>query len=219
MAIFESISRIAVYYSRHSFRETTHRVVLATKRALFASRMVVFYCDLAKQNPCAAAIPSSLKVHRLKGEAEFDPNDLERITNFWNPKQAQRNINERFAKGASLWLIRCGDNLAGYGWTLQGRTVEPYYFPLGSDDVHLFDFHVFPQYRGQGINPFLVTEILHDLAMLGGGRAFIEAAEWNVAQLSSLRKTPFHQLGLVRSLTVFGHTFLSWVEDKTVRQT
>jgi ribosomal protein S18 acetylase RimI-like enzyme len=218
MAIFESISRIAVYYSRHGFRETTHRVVLATKRALFASRMVVFYCDLARQTPCATAIPSSLQIYRLRGEAEFDPNDLERITNFWNPKQAQRNIKERFAKGASLWLVRSGDNLAGYGWTLQGCTVEPYYFPLAPGDVHLFDFHVFPQYRGQGVNPFLVNKILQELAMTGGGRAFIEAAEWNESQLLSLRKTSFQRLGRARSLTMFGHKFVSWVEDKTVQR-
>ncbi len=35
-------------------------------------------------------------------------------------------------KGALLWLIKSEDGLAGYGWTLQGRTIEPHYFPLAS---------------------------------------------------------------------------------------
>ena len=43
------------------------------------------------------------------------------MTSPWNPKQAHRNIRERFEQAASLWLIKSGDKLAGYGWTLQGQ--------------------------------------------------------------------------------------------------
>jgi ribosomal protein S18 acetylase RimI-like enzyme len=218
MGIANSISRLTAYYKRRGFGATIRRAGLAVKRALFSNRMVVFYCDLAKQTTAPVNIPSSLKVERLRSYAELNPQDFQEMTSFWNPKQAHRNIRERFDRGASLWLIKSGDKLAGYGWTLQGRTVEPYYFPLAPDDVHLFDFHVFPQYRGQGINPFLVTQIIHNLPTIGRGRAFIEAAEWNEAQLSSLRKTPFHQLGLARSLAIFGYKFTHWTENETAEQ-
>jgi GNAT superfamily N-acetyltransferase len=100
--------------------------------------------------------------------------------------------------------------LAGFGWTLQGGAIESYYFPLAQDDVHLFDFHVFPEYRGRGVNPYLIGRILELLATNCTGRAFIEAAEWNHAQLSSLRKTPFRCLGSAKSFTFLGHTFVSW---------
>jgi ribosomal protein S18 acetylase RimI-like enzyme len=218
MAISASISRLTAYCNRHGFVATIRRAGLAVKRALFSSRMVVFYCDLAKQTTASVNIPSSLKAERLRSYAELSPQDLQEMTSFWNPKQAHRNIRERFEQGASLWLIKSGEKLAGYGWTLQGRTIEPYYFPLGQDDVHLFDFHVYHEYRGQGLNPFLVTHILSNLARIGGGRAFIEAAEWNEAQLSSLRKTPFHRLGRFRSFTMFGYTLVSWVESKAAQQ-
>jgi GNAT superfamily N-acetyltransferase len=132
------------------------------------------------------------------------------MTSFWNPKLAQKNMKERFRKGASLWLIKSHDRLAGYGWTLKGGTIEPHYFPVGQDDVHLFDFYVFPQYRGQGMNPLLVGEILRSLAREGAGRAFIEAAEWNQPQLSSLSKTPFRCLGWATKLTIFGRTVVRW---------
>jgi ribosomal protein S18 acetylase RimI-like enzyme len=218
MAISTSISRLTDYYSRHGFGATIRRASLAAKRALFSSRMVVFYCDLAKQTAASVSIPSSLKVDRVRSHAELDQRDLQEMTSFWNPKQAHRNIRERFDQGASLWLIKSGDKLAGYGWTLQGRSIESYYFPLAPNDVHLFDFHVFPQYRGQGINPVLVTHILRSLGADRGGRAFIEAAEWNQAQLLSLRKTAFLQLGLVRSFKMLGHAFASWVENEAVIQ-
>jgi ribosomal protein S18 acetylase RimI-like enzyme len=219
MGIANSISRLEAYYKRHGFGATIRRAGLAVKRALFASRMVVFYSDLAKQTTAPVDIPSSLRVERLRSSAELSPQDLQEMTSFWNPKQAHRNIRERFEKGASLWLIKSGDRLAGYGWTLQGSSIEPYYFPLAPNDVHLFDFHVFSQYRGQGINPHLVAYILRTLVPDRGGRAFIEAAEWNRAQLLSLRKTAFIQLGLVRSFSIFGQKYVSWVENEPAEKT
>ncbi len=140
------------------------------------------------------------------------------MTSFWNPKWAFRNIKERFGQGASLWLIKSEDRLAGSGWTLRGRTIAPHYFPLGPEDVHFFDFHVFPQYRGRGMNPFLVNHMLRSLAADGGGRAFIEAAEWNGAQLASLKKTPFRHLGWARKFTIVRHTIVWWAENGAVEQ-
>ena len=218
MGIANSISRLTAYYTRHGFGATMRRAGLAVKRALFSSRMVVFYCDLGKQTTAPVNIPSSLKVERLRSYAELSPQDLQGMTSFWNPKEAHRNIRERFDHGASLWLIKSGEKLAGYGWTLQGGTIEPHYFPLAQDDVHLFDFHVFPQYRGQGINPFLVSHILCNVVGGSGGRAFIEAAEWNEAQLSSLRKTPFRRMGWARKSAIFHRTIVCWAQNEAVKQ-
>jgi len=210
MGIATSFSRFADYYRRHGFRATLRRAGVAAKRALFSSRMVLYYCELTSDIPCPAGFPDSPKVKPKRAYSELSPQDLEQIVNVWNPEMAHRNIKQRFARGASLWLITLEDRLAGYGWTLRGRTIEPHYFPLGEDDVHLFDFHVFPRFRGHGLNPLLVTQILRSLAADCQGRAFIEAAEWNQAQLSSLRKTPFRRLGAARKVTVFGSTFVWW---------
>lgn len=215
MRISDSISRMTDYYSRHGFRATVRRARVNLSRAFFANRMVVFYCDLREQSATQVNIQSSSRVERVANYGELSPQDLEDMTSFWSPKLAHRNMRERFVKGASLWLIRSRDKLAGYGWTLQGRTIEPYYFPLAPEDVHLFDFHVFPQYRGRGLNAQLVTQILHNLATNCDRRAFIEAAEWNQAQLTSLQKTPFRCLGLARSFTIFDHTFVSWTQKET----
>ncbi len=194
------------------------RVQLAAKRALFAGRMVVFYCDLDERELRPVDFPKNLRVERLRALAELSSTRLQEITSFWNAKLAYRSIRERFEKGASLWLLESEDHFAGYGWTLQGSTVEPYYFPLAKDDVHLFDFHVFPDYRGRSLNPYLIGRILDVLAVERAGRAFIEAAEWNDAQLASLRKTPFQRLGVARSFTILGHTFASWAENKPATQ-
>jgi len=216
MSIVGSISRLAEYYRRHGLAATISRSKLAVERVLFARRMVVFYCDLDKPHPSQRNLPKAWKVQRLGALAELSQEYFRQMTEFWNPKLASKNITQRFAKGASLWLLEVDDRLAGYGWTLQGTTVEPYYFPLSKDDVHLFDFHVFPQYRGRGLNPFLVSSILSELASQNGGRAFIEAAEWNDAQLASLERTMFRRYGLVHSFRLFGHTFVSWIEKESL---
>lgn len=214
MSISSSISRLGAYYTRHGFVDTIRRAGLAARRALFSGRSVLFYCDLVTQAAPPADLPSFLKVERIKSVADLSPEDLQGMISVWNPKLARRNIKERFHLGAVLWMIKSRDKLAGYGWTLRGHTVEPHFFPLGRDDVHLFDFHVFPQCRGRRMNPLLVAYILSNLAAECGGRAFIEAAEWNKAQLASLGKTPFRLLGVARKSTFFGRTIVSWADNK-----
>jgi ribosomal protein S18 acetylase RimI-like enzyme len=214
MAISTAISRITHFYGRHGFVATIRRAGVAVKRALFSSHSILFYCDLVRLTAPPANLPSFLSIERKRSSAELSPEDLEEMTGFWNPRLASQNMKERFDLGASLWLIKSRDKLAGYGWTLQGRTIEPHYFPLGPDDVHLFDFHVFPLYRGQGMNPLLVTHVLSRIATEAAGRAFIEAAAWNQAQLSSLSKTAFRRLGRARKLTIFTHTVVWWTEKE-----
>jgi ribosomal protein S18 acetylase RimI-like enzyme len=217
--ISNSISRFTVYFKRNGLRATVRRLALAARRALFSSRMVLFYCDLPTLSPPTADLPSSLKVERHTDQTDLSPQDLQEITSFWNPEQARSNIKERFELGASLWLIRFEDNLAGYGWTLQGCTVEPHYFPLGPEDVQFLDFHVFPKYRGRAMDWFLMTHILHRLAEEGRARAFGEAAEWNTASLASFAMTLFRHLGWARKFTIFRRTLVHWAANEPVRQT
>ena len=219
MSVSSSVSRLTDYFKRNGLRATVRRVGLAAKRAVFSGREVLFYCDLSTLMPATVDLSGSLSVERYKNQADLSPRSLQEITSFWNPDSASRRVKERFGLGASLWLIKLKDNLAGYGWTLQGSTVEPHYFCLGPDDIHLFDFHVFPQYRGRGVNPSLVSYILSSVAAESHGRAFIEAAEWNQAQLASLRRTPFRRLGSARKLTLFRNTVVFWGKNETVRQT
>ena len=216
MEISTSISRLIDYFNRNGFLATVRRAGVAARRSLFSNRMILFYCDLSTQSPLSTALPSSLQVERKRTKTELSAQDLHEMINFWNPKLVRRNIIERFELGASLWLIKFEDKLAAYGWTLQGHTVKPHYFRLGPDDVHLFDFRVFPQYRGRGVNPLLVNYILRSLAVECQGRAFIEAAEWNHAQLASLRRTPFHRLGSAIKFTIFNNTIVCWDKNQAV---
>jgi GNAT superfamily N-acetyltransferase len=181
--------------------------------------MVLYYCDLFEQRRSTSDLPDGLTVDRKREQTDLGPRDLQEIVSFWNPKLARRRINERFECGASLWLIRSEGRLAGFGWTLRGYTVEPHYFPLGAEDVHLFDFYVFPQFRGRRLNPLLVGTILRNLADECHGRAFIEAAEWNQNQMASLQRTAFQRLGLATKFTLLRRTIVRWDEKNLEQRT
>lgn len=182
-------------------------------RALLANRSVLFYCDLSKQTEPLEDLPKTLNIERKRSSAELDPQDLDQIIHVWNPELAAQGLRERFHYGASLWLIKFNGRLAGYGWTLQGRVIAPYYFPLGEQDVQFFDFHVFPKFRGRAVDWFLMTHALRGVAADGAARAFAEAAEWNQASLSSIGMTSFRLLACAKKFTFLRHTIVFWAED------
>ena len=194
------------------------RIRLAAKRALFARRMVVFYCDLDERKLRPVSFPKNLRVERLTASAELSPERRQAITSFWNAELANRKIHERFEKGSSLWLLDSEDQLAGYGWTLRGQVIGPYYFPLGRDDVQLFDFYVFPRFRGRALHWLLTGHILYTLATEGASRAFADTHEWNEAQLASFKMTPFLPLGFVKTYNILGREFTCWTAPKSADQ-
>jgi GNAT superfamily N-acetyltransferase len=216
MSVSALFTRLVEYQKRHGLRAALRRAGIAARRAVSAGDMVVFYCDLDPDRLRAVKCPAGFSIERLESQTDLTSADFEQVTSFWNPRLASANIRERFESGAVLWLIKSGESVAGYGWTLRGGSIEPYYFPLGADDVHLFDFYVFPEFRGRGINPGLVGSILSEMVKTCDGRAFIEAAEWNTNQLLSLRKTSFRRLGRVRIFRVFRRLLIHWKPSEPV---
>jgi GT2 family glycosyltransferase/ribosomal protein S18 acetylase RimI-like enzyme len=210
------ITRFSWYARRHGLQATVKRTWLALKRTLTENRLVLFYCDLGtfKATPLEGAAGG--KIERITAETGLDARNMLRIANVGPPEIVQRQFSERFARGASLWLFKKEDQVAGYGWTLTGRTMEPHFFPLGSNDVHMFDFFVFPEYRGQRINLSLMVHILSTLASERKGRVFIEAAEWNTPQLHSLSRMPFERLGSASKFRLFGRTIVVWTKEHKI---
>jgi len=214
MHLQDLANRFVEYKRRHGMRSALRRAFLSVRRILAGNRMVLFYCDLNSWKSSAPDAGNPLTVERITGKQTVAARDLMQIVNFWNPQIMQRLITERFARGAALWLAKSGSELAGYGWTLNGSTIEPYFFPLEPEDVHLFDFFVFPEYRGQRVNRSLVLKILEMLAAERKGHAYIEVAEWNTSQLKSLSRMPFQKLGCARKFRVFGRTLTMWSEGR-----
>jgi ribosomal protein S18 acetylase RimI-like enzyme len=207
------VRRAFTYLQKNGSAATLTRVKTGLSR-LAHPQLVIFFCEL----PVRVSAPRSDLLFERVSSGNLAPNDFETITSFWNRDLSASLIQERFRRGATLWLARQNGKLAGYGWTLLGMTMEPYFFPLVPSDLHLFDFLVFPQFRGLGINPQLVSHILSQAPALGATRAYVEVAVWNQSQLVSLKKTAFKRLGIAARKRLFKRTFAVWRSFDSVSQ-
>jgi GNAT superfamily N-acetyltransferase len=168
--------------------------------------MVLFSCRLPldRLNPTAGVC-----VERV-GAATISKEDYAVMLGVWDPTIRSRQFAERFQAGSELWLAKVDGKLAGSGWTIQGRTIAPYFFRLQPGDVHLYDFLVLPQFRGRGVNVLLVMDILARLGAEQVHRAYIECALWNHAQLRSMAKTAFRRYAEATKMTILGHSLVIW---------
>ena len=202
--------RFLAYYRRFGLIASLRRGVCWLRESVVNREAVLFYCDLRVGLGTLGELPGAYSVERKECRSEISEEDMDKMLNYWNRDLRERQIQDRFRRGATVWLVKKNGQLAGHGWTLTGATMEPHFFPLAENDVHLFDFVVFPEFRGQGANVALVNKILAVVASEGRSRAFIESALRNTAQLRSLNKTPFHKLGTARKVSCFRWVLVVW---------
>lgn len=200
--------RIVGYYNRHGFRRTLAQTASVVLRGILHNRKVLYCCDLRSFLPVSLEGPFT--VERKDKFEQIEDRDWDQMANAVDLERARRNCRKHFDAGAAFWVIRVEKSFAGYGWTLTGDTLDPYFYPLTKGDVHLFDFLVFPECRGRHVNSSLINFILSQLAAEGKARAYIETWEWNRSMMRSLRRTGFQQMALARKATLGGHTFVEW---------
>jgi GNAT superfamily N-acetyltransferase len=204
------IGRIWQYGKRNGIRATANRAGVCVRRAFRGNWFVLFYHDLGTDHLATPDLPETGHIERKNAQNELSSADLAQLLNAWVPDIRRRQLQERFTIGASLWLLKLENRIAAYGWSVLGRTIEPHFFPLAANEAHLFDFFVFPEFRGRRLNPALVDHILFHLGREISGRVFIEAAQWNQPQLASLARMPFRKLGCACKFQLLGRTIVMW---------
>jgi hypothetical protein len=204
------VTRFCFFIRRYGIPATFSRITLELRRLRKGSRMVLFYFDLSEMDDGSTLQVANSCIERKRDLSQLDADDCSQILNSGNPLVIKFLIEKRFVQGASLWLFKDHGKIAGFGWTLVGRNMEPHFFPLTPVDIHFFDFFVFPEHRGRRINPSLVNGILKQLSHESRGRAYIECAEWNESQLASLKYTPFQTFGIASKHTRSGKTVVVW---------
>lgn len=209
---FHLLRRAMSFFKRYGLRASVFRGFTALYRLSFLGRMILFHCFLPVQN-CEQ--PQGFQIERVGRTTLSSADHLRLVNNALNPAVRARQIAERFEAGGELWLAKLGEELVGYGWTIRGRTMEPHFFPIQADDLHLFDFFVFPEFRGRGLNVALLMDILVRLSGEGIRWAHIECAAWNKAQIHSLTKTPFCMYAEATKMCVLGRPAVLWLTRVT----
>jgi GNAT superfamily N-acetyltransferase len=75
----------------------------------------------------------------------------------------QQEIEQRFQSGNHIYLAYMGESPTAYGWvaTQEGRVGEiELFFKLPTGNSYLWDFKTLPEWRGRGIYPHLLQEII-----------------------------------------------------------
>ncbi len=199
---FDLAGRIWNYGRRNGLGAVCQRMILGCSRIVAGIGRSCF--PVIRDIELPRQPSENEEVERIKSETDLDHADLCQMECEVYFRSLRRNMASRFPRGASLWLFKIDRRVAGWGWTIRGDSMVPYFFPLTKTEVHLFDFFVVPGHRGQGVNVLLVNHILKELAKETQGRALIEAAAWNKAQLRSIAKMPFQKLGSARRVLLLG---------------
>lgn len=203
--------RLLSFYNKHGLSDTLGRALLEIKRRIFHGRAFLFITCLRTCNiNYYPTFPSNVKVDQIGSESQISSKDMIVLTSHWNEEISKQQIQERLEKGAILWLAKNDSDIIGFGWSIVHSPIESHFFPLNEKDVHLFDYFVFPEYRGRNFNPALVNHILMNLRSEGYERVHIEAYSWNTSQLRSLRKTPFQLVGVARKIDICKRTIVIW---------
>ena len=184
------IFRLVRCFKKKGFLETIHRSFVVLLHS-FLRRRLMFYVDLPNLPHRNLELPENHTVEYRKNQKDISSEEFEALAYYKGERIIKEQFKERFGRGARLWLMKLDGRAVGLVWTVNQKTVEPYYFPLTEKDVHIFDNEIFCDYRGRGINTWLINYVLFTLKEKKMIRAYIETRVDNVSEIKSLAKTYF----------------------------
>ena len=205
-------TRFTRYYNSKGLSTTIRRIVQKFAESLFEKPYILFYADLAGINDAEHSLPKNFNVTSYQNERDVPQKDLEAFFDYLGEKMMRYYLKTRLHRGASLWVVKVDGTPAGYLWSIRGDTIQPHYFPLTENDVNLFDDLIFEKFRGRGINPLFVNEVLCRLKHQSLTRAFIDTNVTNCPEIHSLAKTGFKQFATARKFRLGKRNFTTWLQ-------
>jgi len=197
------LTRFIHYYRSNGIWRTFTRIMLKVKEIFTWDTYQLFYVNLCDTQDEFTPIDNEYSIE-CYCEKQLVPDSVySRYREQFNAKITEQNYDQRFHRGAWLWTIHNKDQFFGFVWSICGKTMDSYFFPLLSRDVHLFDNYIFTEYRGKGINSFLLSGVLQRLKDYDCDRVLFETKTTNASELRSFSRLKFTQLCKARK-TVFG---------------
>jgi len=199
----DSFKRLISYYSQHGFFKTAKRIIRTLDRLFRHNESMLFFADIADLKNNTIELPIQLSIEKITKKEELTLKDLGRILSHSHSGIIDHQMNERFMKGAVLWILKTNGNIAGFEWSIRGRnTIEPYFFPLTPNDAIIFDAHTWEGYRGKGYNAILVHHIMVNLSNEEVTRIYANIKNWNRSSLEVIKKTHLRPFGIARKFQI-----------------
>jgi len=99
-----------------------------------------------------------------------------------------------FQKGSIFYAVYFSNQVVGYWWCNEGRSIENWYIPLEKDDVVFFSAVVFLKWRGRRISPTVLTDIIKK-EVKANSQVYLDIETWNKSAESAWERAGFVKIG------------------------
>lgn len=131
---------------------------------------------------------------------EAVPEDARRAVSRWGGEQAWvwdiREMNE----GAALWIGRLNGAVASAWMSRPGSLFRAWFVPLRVSDLVLFRGTTGPEFRGRGVSPAMMREIVARALPLGSD-AYVDVAVHNAPSIRAIEKAGFRRIATLRPIS------------------
>lgn len=124
-------------------------------------------------------------------------------------------VRRRLNRGETCFAAIHEGEIVSYCWLAQGKIgIEEIDMAVStlSDEVYLYDAFTFSPWRGKGLYPVVLKEMLSYAGMNGFSRALIFVAADNTASRRGVMKAGFQEFQVVRYLSILGIPFYRYSE-------
>jgi RimJ/RimL family protein N-acetyltransferase len=111
------------------------------------------------------------------------------------PRDIWWDTDTMLKKGACLWIGYLNGKFANVTWTRTGDKIRSYFFPLTPGCVLISHSVTIPEYRGNGLYPAILAEIIQALAAQGFERFYIDCSDWNQPSKRVIERVGFSLIG------------------------
>jgi GNAT superfamily N-acetyltransferase len=210
MAIRALYLRTVKYLQRHGLKSSVKRLWREARNKFRYNRDILFHRDMLLGGFESHPMPENCRVEKFDKDTGMPERLSKRIGQEYSEELLQEYVHNRFETGACLWCLMNDTEDMSYLWTLKGRAMKPYYFPLTQRDLYVFDGFTFPAFRGKGLNCVVLDFVLKHFRDEGFLRAYLETHEWNSAVIKMVPKNGFVRLGLARKKVHRGKVKVTW---------
>lgn len=204
------LARVMNYYKKKGSLSTLRRIYEQPYRMIFKNQRILIYAELNEVKDSVLALPPDIMIDRINTHDEAVRPDMHKMKDYWDKEKMTYKVMERFSNGAVLWIIKLNKDIAGFVWSISGKTVSRCYLPLTPHDAYILDALTFEEYRGRGLYPLLMNFVLGKLKSEGVSRIVGELYASNTSSIRGLEKTYYHMFGKARRFHLFGRNITIW---------
>lgn len=135
---------------------------------------------------------AGLCVHRYDDWKMIEPATIEAVA-ISAGVSATRKLEMHSDDGNVMWVASLDGRVAGYLLTVRGSQLDRWHVQIADHDLVVYSVIVFPEFRGRGIAPALVGEVIAS-EVAAGQYAFIDTKAWNTAAIRFILKAGFQRV-------------------------